>query len=44
MMLLAVKDADKDAVTTSEVVSASGGAAPSRQMIALALSTLLFEP
>jgi hypothetical protein len=43
-MLLAVKDAGKDAVTTLELVSASGGAATSLQMIALALSTLVFEP
>jgi hypothetical protein len=43
-MLLALKDAGKDAVTTSELVSASEGAATSLQMIALALSTLVFEP
>jgi hypothetical protein len=43
-MLLALKDAGKDAVTILELVSASEGAATSRQMIAPALSTLLFGP
>ena len=44
LMLLPVQDASKTAVTTLELVPASEGAATSLQMIALALSTLLFEP
>jgi hypothetical protein len=42
LMLLVLRDARKDAVTTLEPVSASEGAAPSLKMIALVLSTRKF--